>query len=296
LNTQLTADVTKANQLLSEIAKLNQQISDAKSRGGEPNDLLDTRTGKLQDLTALVKVDVSDGTNGMINLSVNGQSLVTDATLSDTLTTYDAGDGQELLQTVSGAQTLTVTGGAMQGIIDTRDGALSDLSTNLNTLATTLISEINTVHSTGFGLNGESGADFFTGDSAGNIAVNSTLQSDPSKLQLSNSADAKGDNSIALALSQLANKSVSDLNNQTFSQNYTQIVTTLGQTAASITSQISDQKVVTKMLDQQRTAVSGVSLDEEMTNLVTYQKAYQASAKIVSTVNEMFDTVLQMKA
>jgi flagellar hook-associated protein 1 FlgK len=296
LNTQLDNNLTKANDLLSEIANLNQQISDAKSRGGEPNDLIDTRTSKLQDLAALVKVDVADGTNGMVNVSVNGQALITDATRTDTLQTYDAGDGQMLVQTVTGGEPLTITGGSIQGIIDTRDGALADLSTSVNTLASKLISEVNTVHGTGFSLGGDTGLDFFEGDSAANIAVNSTLQSDPSKLQLSSSADAQGDNQVALALAQLVNKSITDLNNQTFSQNYTLMVTTLGQTAASVTSQISDQKVVTKMLTQQRTSISGVSLDEEMSSLLTYQKAYQASAKIVSTVNEMFDTVLQMKS
>ena len=79
------------------------------------------------------------------------------------------------------------------------------------------------------------------------------------------------------------------------SQSYSQTVTTFGQSVASVAGQISDQSVVSKMLVQQRDSVSGVSLDEEMSDMIKFQKAFEASAKIVSSVDQMLTTVIGMK-
>lgn len=296
LDTQLEDNVSKANTLLTEIAKLNQQISDANASGGNANELIDTRTSRLEDLAELIKTDVTTGDNGMVNISINDQSLVTGNEVNDTLTTTDGGDGQILVQTQQGSQPISPTGGSIQGIIEVRDGSIATLKSSLDTLAQDFITEMNTVHATGFGLNGTNGEDLFSGDSASTIAVNSDLTSNPALLQLSGNSGSSGDNSVALAMAQLADKSISDLNDLNFYKSYTQAVTVLGQDASSINTQISDQTVVSNMLSQQRTSLSGVSLDEEMSDMIKYQQAFQASAKIVNTVDEMMDTVLNMKS
>jgi flagellar hook-associated protein 1 FlgK len=72
-------------------------------------------------------------------------------------------------------------------------------------------------------------------------------------------------------------------------------VAQLGQALASVNSKAADQQVVQTMLLKQRSAVSGVSIDEEMTDLMKYQKAFEASAKLISTVDEMLDTLINMK-
>ena len=99
-----------------------------------------------------------------------------------------------------------------------------------------------------------------------------------------------------LALALLANTLVSGVNNQTFSQNWAQTVGGLGDSISSVNSQLSDSSSVTQMLQTQRDSVSGVSIDEEMTNLMQYQKTYEASAELVSTVNQMLETVINMKS
>ena len=162
-------------------------------------------------------------------------------------------------------------------------------------LASNLITEVNDIHSTGYSLTGSSGASFFTGTSAADMAVNTDLMGNPSLLQASGTSGATGDNQTALAMAKLAAKPLNALNGQTFSGGYSNAVTLLGQAAASVNSQMSDQKVVQNMLTQQRSSLSGVSLDEEMSNMITFQKAFQASAKIVSTVDEMLSTIINMK-
>lgn len=296
LNQSLNADVTGANELLGTIATLNDRIINSEnSDGGAANDLRDLRQAKLEELSKLVKVDASESASGALNISVNGHALVSDQNVLDTFEAYDGGGGQMLVRTATGGAPLTLSGGHMQGVIDVRDGALTNLRGQLDTLAGTLITEVNAAHSGGFALNGATGAAFFTGTDSGTIQVNGALVGDPSLLQMSGTNGNAGDNQAALALALLAEKKNPALNNQTFSQSYSGTVAELGQALASANGKMADHQVVENMLLQQRDMVSGVSIDEEMTDLMKYQKAFEASAKLISTVDEMLDTLLNMK-
>jgi len=140
------------------------------------------------------------------------------------------------------------------------------------------------------------GANFFTGSDAATINVNPALGSDPSQIQAAGVANATGDNSIALQLAQLGQQSVAALNNQTFSGAYAQDVQTFGNALSSANNQVDNYNSVSTMLLNQRDSVSGVSLEEETTNLIAFQKAYEASAKLITTVDEMLSTVIAMKS
>jgi flagellar hook-associated protein 1 len=296
LNKSLQEDVSSANQLLSDIASLNNQITTTElTTGGVANDLRDLRQQKIEELSKLVKVDTTEQSNGAVDVAIGGTVLVQDNNVLDTLQTYDAGGGQLLVQTQTGGVNLTLSGGSMQGTIDARDGALATLSGSLDLIASQMITSVNTIHSGGYSLTGTTGADFFTGSDANTIAVNTTLTSDPALIQASGTNGAVGDNQVALALAQLANQPIVALNNQTISQAYDQTVSTLGQSLASANTQVADQQVVQNMLQRQRASISGVSLDEEMTNLITYQRAYQASAKMITVIDELLATLVNMK-
>ena len=145
----------------------------------------------------------------------------------------------------------------------------------------------------GLGLT-ETGADFFMEQPLADIKVNDALLANPASVQASGVAGTAGDNQIALALGQLADKKHAALSNQTFSQNYGQTVAALGESLASTNSKLSDQNLVEGLLQRQRDSISGVSLDEEMTELMKFQKAYPASARLITTVDEMLDTVINM--
>ncbi len=296
LDNSLASDVTKANQLMKDIADLNDQISLSEFKGqGQANDLRDLRSQKLEDLSKLVKIDTVEQSNGMVDVSIGGVALVTGNAQTDTLESYNAGAGQMLVRTVTGQQALSPTSGHMQGVIQARDVDLSNLQGNIQNLAAALITQVNTIHAAGYSLTGSTGANFFTGTTAGNIAVNPTLLGNPSLLQASGTLGAAGDNQVALALAQLGKQAQGTLGTQTFSQYYGQTVASLGQSLSNITSQMDDQKVVSDMLTRQRQSVMGVSLDEEMTDLVKFQKAFEASARLISTVDEMLTTVIGMK-
>jgi flagellar hook-associated protein 1 FlgK len=188
-----------------------------------------------------------------------------------------------------------LTSGSAQGTIDARDGAVASLRSSLDRVASLLITEINQVHSSGFGLTGSTGADFFTGNNAATIKVNSSLLNNPALIQAAGVAGAVGDNQVANKLAALANQQLSGLSNQTFSASYGQLVASLGEKLSATNDDLGTQNAVQGLLMRQRDSVSGVSLDEEMTELTKFQKAFTASARIVTTIDEMFDTVLSLK-
>jgi flagellar hook-associated protein 1 FlgK len=291
----LNDNVDSANKLLSGIATLNQQISAAEFNGGTANNLRDEREQDLENLSQLTNVTTSTETNGAVDVSIGGQALVTGYKLADTLQTYDAGGGQMLVQTATGGQPLTLTGGSMQGTIDARDGTLATLQKNVNTLAGTLITQVNAIHNGGYSLTGSTGADFFNGTDAATITVNAALAGNPNLIQTSGSATAAGDNRVALQLAQLGSTAQAALGNQTFNGNYDAAVAALGDSLQTANSQVTSQSLVAQMLTTQRSSISGVSVDEEMTNLLSFQRAYEASAKLVSTVDTLMGDTLAMK-
>lgn len=295
LNSDLSNNVDSANTLLSQIADLNGQISRAELNvPGSANDLRDLRQSKLEDLSTLVKIDVSDGDYGAVNVSVSGNLMVTGNQVADGLSTYDPGNGKLLVEETGGNTPLALTGGKIEGTIQARDGAIADLRNGVDSLAKLLITQVNSIHAAGYGLNGSTNADFFTGSDAASIAVNPALANDPSLLQGAGTTGAAGDNKVALALAQLSEQVNPGLNNQTFSENYTGLATAFGQDMSSVNSQMSDQQAVQDMLTQQRDSVSGVSVDEEMTNLTTFQRAFQASARLLTVVDTLLQTVIDM--
>jgi flagellar hook-associated protein 1 FlgK len=296
LNTTLGNDVTSANQLISGLAQLNGQISAAEFSGGTPNDLLDQQQQDLQSLAQLTDIQTTTSANGQVDVSIGGQSMVSGDQVANTLQTYDAsgnGSGQLLVQTASGTS-LTLGGGSMQGTIDARDGELTTLQDSMNTLASTLITQVNSINSNGYSLSGTTGNDFFTGTDASDIGVNQAIVNDPSLVQASGSATASGDNTVALQLADLASATQSNLNNQTLGSSYDETVAGLGNSLQTANTQVTNQTAVATMLANQQSSVSGVNIDQEMTNLMGFQRAYEASAELVTTVNQMMQTVLTM--
>lgn len=296
LNSTIQSEVSVVNQLLTDIASLNQKITTAESAAGaNANDLRDTRQARLEDLAKYVKLDLSNGNGSAINITIGGVLMVDSNVAVDSVEAYDAGGGQILIRTATGGTPLNLTGGSIAGTIQARDGGIADLNVRINNLASLLITEVNNVHAAGISLSGTTGAAFFSGTDASDIGVNNTLLNDPSLLQGAGGGGAAGDNQTALALAQLGQTKYAALSGQTFNQSYGQTVAAFGQELSSVNTKLSDQQTVENMLLRQRDSIGGVSLDEEMTDLTRFQKAFAASARLITTVDEMLDTLVNMK-
>jgi flagellar hook-associated protein 1 len=296
LNETVRGEVDQSNRLLADIARLNEQIVAAEAGGARSaNELRDLRQQKLEQLAERLNFSVSTQPNGAVDVSVGGHTLVSGATTIDRLAVYDAGAGKLFLRTQTGEAPVLLAGGSIHGNIETRDGALAKFQQELNTLASELIEQVNAAHRPGYSLTGSTGENFFTGTDAGSIRVNAALLANPALIQASGEPGAAGDNTMALALAQLGNRPLGALGNQTFSQFHSGAVTGVGQALESIRSQAGNQSAIERMLMRQRESISGVSLDEEMTDLIKYQKAFAASARLISTIDQMLETVVNLK-
>jgi flagellar hook-associated protein 1 FlgK len=132
---------------------------------------------------------------------------------------------------------------------------------------------------------------FFSGTGAGNIAVNSTLTANPSLLAAAQNGEP-GDNSNALAMSQLESQSLTGLGGESLTSAYQNLVTQVGNSVASATNNVTATAAVQSTLTTQQQSLSGVSLNQETINLMQQQQAFQASAQVVSAVQQMYTTLL----
>jgi flagellar hook-associated protein 1 FlgK len=296
LDESLDTDLKLANALLSDIARLNGQISRTEAvSGGSANDLRDQRQAKLESLSEVIGFDSIEASDGSVGIVVGGVSLVTSDVREKTLETFTNVTGDRMIRASGTTDALVITSGRVHGTLDARDGGLKNLRSGINDLAKSLIDEVNALHTAGFALDGSTGRAFFLGSSAADIRVNQALLDNPSSLQVSGSATARGDNRVAKALSQLGNQPIAALDGQTLGNAYNRIVGRLGEDLSSVNQQLADQKVVAELLKGQRDSVSGVSIDEEMADLTRFQRGYQASAKLINTIDEMMDTTLSLK-
>ena len=296
LNKAVQNDTTRVNTLLAQIAELNEKIINTENGSpGFANDLRDTRIERIESLAKLVDVQTIELNNGSVNISIDGNLVVDDQNVLDTVEWYDDGTGRLFTRLQTSGTNLNLAGGTIAGAITARDGGVQSLQAGLNDLAALVITEVNRLHQGGFSQTGSTGETFFTGTTAADIRVNNVLLNDPSLVQASGDATAVGNNTVALQIAQLASKRHATLSGQTFGQNYGQIVAGLGQNLNVVNDSLSNQKIVETMIRRQRDSISGVSLDEEMTDLLRFQRAYQASAKLISTVDEMLEIVMSLK-
>jgi len=286
-----TADINKQ---LSRIADLNAQIrimKNATTAGDNANPLQDSRDQLLQELSrkaAIASQEQDDGTVTVtLGNSSSGYTLVEGSTASvfavDSTTT-------DIIAQNGGS-------GELGGTLLARDTLLPGFLDSLDTLANNLAEQVNTRHAAGSGLDGSSGLDFFTSPTAsgysGVIALNVTS---PNAIAAAGGqSGGTGDNQNALALAALKNSRITVSGIQTTLPDlYGALVGDVGTKAQSYQQGLTQSTAMLKQLGNLKESVTGVALDEEMTKLITYQKAYAGAAKLITTGQDMLDTVLNM--
>ena len=294
LNLDLTARIKQANQLIDLTSRAAMDNSMLSSNGGGL--AKDTLQMRLEELGAYSSIKNQFNDLNQITVSINDVVVIQDNQVVGKFEGAEDADGglQVSVRNSDSNKTAQLNGqGSIQGLVDARDTVLQDLRQKINLMATTLIEGVNSVHKLGVSLDGSTNLDFFTGTDASTIAVNKDLIADTRKIQLSADTD-EGDNTVAANLLKWLDASQEGLGKMTVTQHYNEAVATYGQELANINNRLADQEVISHTLKQQRAGVSGVSLDEEMSSLIQFQRAYQASAKLISTVNELFQTILSM--
>jgi len=293
LTAQATGDVATVNTDLQNIADLNAQIARLEVNApGSAVDLRDERQAALEDLAGKISFETRpqpghagqlqvfayDATGAEVVL-VDGKNVTGPVTFNGTN-----------VQAGAVPTTLALSGGSIKGALDTRDGAVQTLRDNIDKLAAQMVTSVNAAYNP----TGTTG-NFF--DPAGTTAASIQLAAGLTAANLKASdGGAAGDNTVALAVANIANQTFSvaggDLIDGTLSQHYSSAVTDLGQTLSGVNSRVSDEENIEKLVRAQRDAVSGVSLDEETADLMKYQRAFQASSRVIQTIDSLLDTVI----
>ena len=287
---KLSAIATQINTAAANLAALNTAILQGGKSGVPVNELLDQRDNLADTLAQLVGGQARTDANGSMGVYVGGTAIVR-GNRAETLSATTDSSGTRLTWDKDGS-TATGVGGTAAGLLDTINNIVPTWKSKLNAVAAQLVTSVNAVHaSTGthptYDANGNPGGAFLTGTTAANISVAIT---DPALLAASNqppgAAGASKDGSNADALARLAG----DVNGP--NAEYHSLVVNLGIATSNANLRSTTQSSVTTQIDDARESTSGVSIDEEMTNLVTYQRAYEASGRVLTAVDQLLDTLI----
>jgi flagellar hook-associated protein 1 len=291
LDAQVNSDVGEVNRLLGTIAELNGQIG--RFEGGAPGsavDLRDQRQAKLEELAAKIPFAVRESGGGQIQVVAKDAGGV-DVILVD-LANVKGTAAFNGTQVTAGspATALALASGSIKGALTARDGAVATLRTNLDGVAQQIVTSVNALYNPTAAT-----GDFFAaaGTTAATIAIDAGVT--VSNLKASDGGPA-GDNTVALGIANLAQQQFSTggtgFIDGTFAGFYSTSVSRLGQALSTANARVDDQTNIETLVRTQRDGLSGVSLDEEMADLMKFQRAFQASSRVFTVVDDLLDLVV----
>lgn len=254
----LTGPNGEVANIAGELAQLNRAIGDAVARGQQPNDLLDRRDLLLDKLAELGQVSVVDVGDNRLQIDFGGVTLVDPSTA----------DGY------TWPQTLTTPGGKLGALLDLASptGPALSYRAELDAVVAELVRSVNALHTR---------TPFFdpagtTADTIAVVATEATVQT--------GSGTASGENDVAQAIARLRGGRADEL--------YEALIARIGTELQAARRAETTARSLVDAIEDRRQSVAGVSLDEEMTNLIRFQRAYEASARAMTTIDEMLETLI----
>jgi flagellar hook-associated protein 1 FlgK len=284
--TELSAYANEVNTTAATVAQLNDSIVKAKSTGLTVNELEDRRDVTVMHLAELTGATASARANGAVDVFIGNSTIVSEFTARTVQVTgaqrlEDQGADPMVLRWADTQQTVQA-GGRMGAMADTMTTVIPGISAALDGMAKKLADSVNALHAAGFSADGTTGENFFSGDSAATIKVAIT---GPDKVAYA-ATTATLDHSVADAMADLGSSATGA------DADYRAMIGQLGVAANASTRRNDIQTNVTEQADADRESTSGVNLDEEMTNLLTYQRGYEAASRVLTTIDSMLDQLI----
>lgn len=284
----------KFNSIVGSLDALNKQIFNISIKGQIPNDLLDQRDLFLKDLSSITEFTEKPDKYGRIEIKVEAGDSVTDTIVLS----FDGKTKLEMAVFDNGAVTLGVTvfspeKGEIAGYREAFT-EIDDQIAELNKFAVTIAEAINTVH----------GSNIFTfdkdpaeGTTAKNMQVSTLIQNDNSLIQAGQiPGGPEGDGSRASAVASVRNSRLDFTGDgtpdNTIESAYNGMVTNVGISKQQSDNMVANQEVLLDQLVLRRESTSGVNIDEEVTNLIKFQKSFEANARVIQVLSEMLDTLI----
>jgi flagellar hook-associated protein 1 FlgK len=280
--TRLDAQAAEVNQVTGQLAELNKGLRNANVAGTDAGVLLDQRdqlTMRLAELTGSTTAVQPDST---VEVSLNGQLLVSGGTSYAVSVSGSADmDGATPVSiTIAGSATpVSQLGGEMGGSYTVLATDLPAYRAKLDAVASTLASEVNAKQGAGQDINGTRGVDMFSGATAKTLTVAFT---DPQLVAAATFGAGALDNSNANAMADL------DLG----AKSYRELITSFGVSVSTSKQAAANQGVMAAQVDGSREALSGISIDEEMVNLLAAQRGYEGAARVLTAMDSMLDTLI----
>ena len=247
----------------------------------------------LEQISQLANITALQQPDGTVSVYLGGQTPLVVGNHAYAIQGDFSGAQTALLSSTGADLTASITGGKLSALLDDKNKVLPSYMADLNTLAAGLANQVNTALANGLDQNGAAPAtDLFTYDAVNGAAF--TLVANPlSPDQIAAaSAGAPGGNGNALALANLANTKT--INGYTFAQFYGDLGGRLGRDLADAKDTQSTKEQLLTQAQAMREKVSGVSLDQEAEHLVVFQRAYQATSKMLSVLNSLTETIMNL--
>lgn len=294
---------TDLNQDLGQIATLNGQIANATAEGADASDLKDQRDKLVTDVSDKIGAKTITDSSGQVTLFAAGTTLVDGNTASSISVGTDAnGNMQVMADRGNGTAPLDVTAnvndGQLGGIREARD---TDAVTSLNSLdqfAYDFSNAVNSVNASGYGSDGTTGNNVFNvpttvSGAAYSMTIDPTLASNPAKIATSSTAAGlPSGNDTALALAAIASSPLGAGGTPTAT--FASIAANLGVAKQSADNEAELRTSTVAQAETLNSSASGVSLDEEMANLTQYQRAFEASSKVLQTADSLLQDLMNM--
>lgn len=287
MNDSVNVTIKEINDLTTKIANINKQITQQSSES--PNALFDKRDMFIDQLSNLIDIKVTTDLNDprIVNVQTDGVFLVRGVDQNGVKVML--ADNENKRYIVANGTTIKSDNGKLGAQIKLENEYIPKYVDSLNEWVIKLAEEVNDQHSIGFGTDNSTGLDFFTGTTAGNLAINTQILNDIRKIATSANVDAPGNNSNAKALADIKYANVFNGNTVNIENYYNGIVLNMGVDLSMAKDNVIVHENVLMGIESQKQQIQGVSVDEEMTNLLQYQQIYTANSKMIKAINDTFD-------
>ena len=286
---QFETEVEQLNTWLEHVARLNEQIVAAKTAGLQPNDLLDERDAVLRQIAERLNIQVFEQPNGSVIVTANGHELVNAARFRSVKVVFTE-DGTPNTVLSDTGDTLPLGEGILAALREFSQQVIQTVSNQLRAILDNLAQAINALHQSGYGLDGSTGEPFFVLVN-GEWQVNPVLLNDPRKIAAS-ATGSVGNGEIAEAIAKLAEEPIEGLNGQSVLGAYRNLVGTVAARTQGVQNAYDAFSEVHRFLQNRRDMVSGVSIDEELVDLMRFQQAYLAAARVIQVVDNLINDLL----
>ncbi len=283
--------VNQVNTLLRQIQQVNHEQFSNAFNGVPVNDLLDRRDALVDQLSKLVNITVVyDNTNSAV-ISIGGALAVDRMHSAEFIA--EENNGKLNLRVKDGSYPIVLTGGELNALSDVYSKKIPSYKQKLDSVINKLVEAVNAEHVQGYTISDpqKTGLNFFDGYTNGELSVNSEIINDPNKIAISLDG-TEGNGEIALRIAQLSDAKL--LNGNTLQEGYSSLINNIGNDGMLQNNYTDANQVVLDELAQLKISQSGVSIDEEMTNVLKFQRTYEASAKLIMIADDMLKTILEM--